>query len=131
METTDDKMERRLYSHDLAPLPKEMDIIFKTMPDQVARPKDTQEVVQLVRKAISTNQPLVPRGAGTWGLGGSVPVKGGISIDMTAMDKIIAIDEANLIAVVQPGVTWKVLADALDAKGLFLPCYPSSAPSAT
>ncbi len=131
METTDDKMERRLYSHDLAPLPKEMDIIFKTMPDQVARPKYTQDVVQLVRKAISTKQPLVPRGAGTWGLGGSVPVKGGITLDMTAMDKIIAIDEANLTAVVQPGVTWKVLADALDAKGLFLPCYPSSAPSAT
>jgi len=131
METTDDKMERRLYSHDLAPLPKEMDVIFKTLPDQVVRPKYTQEVVQLVNKAISTGKPLVPRGAGTWGLGGSVPVKGGISIDMTSMDKIISIDEANLIAVVQPGVTWKTLADALDAKGLFLPCYPSSAPSAT
>ena len=131
METTDDKMERRLYSHDMAPLPKEMDIIFKTLPDQVVRPKYTQEVVQLVQKAISTKQPLVPRGAGSWGLGGSVPIKGGISIDMTAMDKIIKIDEVNLVAVVQPGVVWKVLADALDAKGLFLPCYPSSAPSAT
>jgi glycolate oxidase len=32
---------------------------------------------------------------------------------------------------VQPGITWKALSDALDAKGLFLPCYPSSAPSAT
>jgi glycolate oxidase len=131
METTNDKMERRLYSHDLAPLPKEMDVIFKTLPDQVVRPKYTEEVVQLVRKALSTNQPLVPRGAGTWGLGGSVPVKGGITLDMTAMDKIIAIDGANLVAVVQPGVTWQVLADELDKKGLFLPCYPSSAPSAT
>ena len=131
METKDDKMERRLYSHDLAPLPKEMDLIFKTMPDQVVRPKYTQDVVQIVRKALSTNQPIVPRGAGTWGLGGSVPVKGGITLDMTSMNKIIAIDETNLVATVQPGITWKALADALDAKGLFLPCYPSSAPSAT
>ena len=45
METTDDKMERRLYSHDLAPLPKEMDLIFKTMPDQVVRPAYTEDVV--------------------------------------------------------------------------------------
>lgn len=131
METTDDKMERRLYSHDLAPLPKEMDVIFKTMPDQVVRPAYTQDVVQIVRKAISTNKPVVPRGAGSWGLGGSVPVKGGITIDMTGMNKIIAIDEANLVVTVQAGITWKALADALDAKGLFLPCYPSSAPSAT
>ncbi|MBU0685946.1 MAG: FAD-binding oxidoreductase [Thermoplasmatota archaeon] len=131
METTDDKMERRLYSHDLAPLPKEMDLIFKTMPDQVVRPAYTQDVVQIVRKAISTNKPIVPRGAGSWGLGGSVPVKGGITIDMTGMNKIISIDETNLVVTVQAGITWKALADALDAKGLFLPCYPSSAPSAT
>jgi len=131
METSDDKMERRLYSHDLAPLPKEMDVIFKTMPDQVVRPAYTQDVVQMVKKAIATKKPLVPRGAGTWGLGGSVPVKGGTVLDMTGMSKILNIDEVNLVATVQPGISWKGLADALDAKGYFLPCYPSSAPSAT
>jgi len=131
METSDDKMERRLYSHDLAPLPKEMDVIFKTMPDQVVRPAYTQDVVQMVQKAIATKKPLVPRGAGTWGLGGSVPVKGGTVLDMTGMSKILSIDEVNLVVTVQPGISWKGLADALDAKGLFLPCYPSSAPSAT
>lgn len=131
MDTSSDKMERRLYSHDLAPLPKEMDVIFKTMPDQVARPAYTQDVVQLVKKAIATKKPLIPRGAGTWGLGGSVPVKGGTSIDMTGMNKILSIDETNLTVTVQPGISWKALADALDSKGYFLPCYPSSAPSAT
>ncbi len=131
MESTDDKMERRLYSHDLAPLPKEMDLIFKTMPDQVVRPAYTEDVVQIVRKAIATKKPIVPRGAGSWGLGGSVPVKGGITVDMTGMSKIISIDEANLVVTVQPGITWNALSEALDAKGLFLPCYPSSAPSAT
>ena len=131
METSDDKLERRLYSHDLAPLPKEMDVIFKTMPDQVIRPGYTEEVVQMVKKALATKKPIVPRGAGTWGLGGSVPVKGGYVLDMTAMNKIISIDDRNLSVTVQPGITWKALADALDARGLFLPCYPSSAPSAT
>jgi glycolate oxidase len=131
VESTHDEMERRLYSHDLAPLPKEMDVIFKTMPDEVKRPKDTQEIIQEVRRAISLNKPIIPRGAGSWGLGGSVPVKGGITFDMTAMNKIVEIDEKNLTVIAQPGVTWKALAEALDAKGLFLPCYPSSAPSAT
>jgi glycolate oxidase len=131
METSDDKLERRLYSHDLAPLPKEMDLIFKTMPDQVIRPKYAQEVAQMMAKAVATKKPIVPRGAGTWGLGGSVPVQGGYVLDMTAMDKIITIDDKNLVVTVQPGITWKALSDALDAKGLFLPCYPSSAPSAT
>jgi glycolate oxidase len=131
METSDDRLERTLYSHDLAPLPKEMDLIFKTMPDQVIRPAYTEEVVQMVKKALSTKKPIVPRGAGTWGLGGSVPVKGGYVLDMTAMNKILSIDERNLTVTVQPGITWKALGDALDDKGLFLPCYPSSAPSAT
>jgi glycolate oxidase len=131
METSNDKLERRLYSHDLAPLPKEMDVIFKTMPDSVVRPQYTEEVVQIVKKAIATAKPIVPRGAGTWGLGGSVPVKGGIVIDMTAMNKIISIDETNMIVTTQPGITWKALAEALDSKGYFLPCYPSSAPAAT
>jgi glycolate oxidase len=131
MDTSDDKLERRLYSHDLAPLPKEMDAIFKTTPDQVIRPGYTEEVAQMIRKAIATGKPIVPRGAGTWGLGGSVPVKGGYVLDMTAMNKIISIDETNLTVTVQPGITWKALSEALDAKGLFLPCYPSSAPSAT
>jgi len=131
METSDDKLERRLYSHDLAPLPKEMDVIFKTMPDQVVRPGYAQEVAQMVVKANATMKPIVPRGAGTWGLGGSVPVKGGYVLDMTAMNKVLALDEKNLSVTVQPGITWKALADILDSKGYFLPCYPSSAPSAT
>jgi len=131
MEATDDKLERRLYSHDLAPLPKEMDLVFKTMPDEVARPAYTQDVVQLIMRAAATGRPLVPRGAGTWGLGGSVPVKGGTVVDMTAMNNIVSIDNRNFTVTVQPGITWKALADTLDANGLFLPCYPSSAPSAT
>ncbi len=90
METSDDKLERRLYSHDLAPLPKEMDVLFKTMPDQVVRPNYTEDVVQMVKKANATGKPIVPRGAGTWGLGGSVPVKGGTVLDMTSMNKIIS-----------------------------------------
>ncbi len=131
METSNDKLERRLYSHDLAPLPKEMDVIFKTMPDQVVRPTYTQEVVQMVIKAASTNKPIVPRGAGTWGLGGSVPVKGGYVIDMTSMNKIVSLDERMMTVTIQPGITWKALADFLDSKGYFLPVYPSSFPSAT
>lgn len=128
---TEDEFERSLYGHDMAPLPKEMELAFKTKPDRVVRPKTEDDVVEIVQDAFRRRKPIVPRGAATWGLGGAVPVKGGIVVDLSTMDKILKIDEENMLAVVQAGITWKKLYDALLKKRLFLGAYPSSAPAAT
>lgn len=128
---TDDEFERRMYSHDIAPLPKEMEAIFNTMPDFVVRPKSAKEVSNIIHVAQRKKLPVIPRGGASWGLGGCIPVKGGILLDMSTMDNIIEIDGDNLTATVEAGITWKKLCDTLERKGYFLGAYPSSAPSAT
>ena len=91
------KFERLLYSHDLAPLPKESQIAFKNIPDIVVRPRSTEDVQKVVKIASAQGTPITPRGAATWGLAGSTPAYGGILIDMTAMmNKIVKIDEINI-----------------------------------
>jgi glycolate oxidase len=126
------KMERLLYSHDLAPLPNIVQVAFKNVPDVVVRPTSTEDLQKIVKIAIEEEIPITPRGGSTWGLAGSVPVFAGILIDFTgAMNNILKIDEVNLTVTAQAGCTWKKVYDACLEKGLLLGSYPSSAPSAT
>ncbi len=126
------EMERLLYSHDLAPLPKEAKLAFNVIPDVVVRPRTVEDVSKVVKIANENDVPITPRGASTWGLAGSTPAKGGILIDaMSGLNKIIGIDEENMTITCQAGVSWKQAYDAAWEKGFFLGSYPSSAPSAT
>ncbi len=126
------KFERLLYSHDLAPLPKEAQLAFKNIPDVVVRPRSTEDVRRVVTIAAEERVPITPRGSSTWGLGGSIPAFGGILIDMTGgMNRIVKIDSENLCVTAEAGATWKQVYDACLAKGLLLGSYPSSFPSAT
>jgi glycolate oxidase len=126
------KMERLLYSHDLAPLPNVAQLGFMNVPDIVVRPRSTADVQKIVKIANEEGVPIVPRGASTWGLGGSMPVFGGIVIDMAGvMNKVIDIDVDNLCCTVEAGADYKKVYEACMAKGLILGSYPSSFPSAT
>jgi glycolate oxidase len=125
------EFERRLYAHDVAPLPKMMEMGFKMMPDLVVRPKNANEVSRIVKWATEKELPVVPRGGACWALGGAVPVMGGIVVDMATMDDIINVDEENLTVTVEPGITWGDLYDAMLKKGYLIGSYPSSAPAAT
>ncbi|HVO77758.1 MAG TPA: FAD-binding oxidoreductase, partial [Methanomassiliicoccales archaeon] len=126
------KMERLLYSHDLAPLPKETQIAFKNVPDVVVRPRSTLDVQKVVKIANEEGAPITPRGASSWGLGGSMPVFGGIVLDLAGgMSKIVDIDVDNLCCTVEAGASYKQVYDACLEKGLILGSYPSSFPSAT
>jgi len=126
------KMERLLYSHDLAPLPSLAQIAFKNLPDVVVRPHTTEDVVKIVKIAAEEKVPITPRGASTWGLGGSTPVFGGILIDMSGgMNKILKVDKENLCVKAQAGCTWKQVMEAAEENGMMLGGYPSSFPSAT
>lgn len=126
------EMDRLLYAHDLAPLPKEAGIAFKHIPDVVVRPESVQELSKIAALAFKTGVAVTPRGASSWGLGGSMPVEGGILLDMSAkMNKVIAVDKVNMTVKAQAGCTWKQIMDACDAEGLFVGSTPSSFPSAT
>ena len=126
------EMDRLLYSHDLAPLPKEAGLAFQNIPDVIVRPSTTAEVAAIVKVAYDSGIAITPRGNSTWGLGGSMPTAGGILIDFASkMNKVVKVDVDNMMIRVQAGCTWKNASDACEKEGYILGSYPSSFPSAT
>jgi glycolate oxidase len=94
--------------------------------DVVVFPGSTADVSAIVRICAEHRLPMVPRGGGTGYTGGSVPTRGGVVISLERMNRILEIDEANLIAVVEPNVITGDLQDAVEKVGLFYPPDPAS-----
>ncbi len=99
---------------------------FRALPDAVAWPRTTADVVSLLRVARELGVPVVPRGAGTGYTGGSLPVQGGLVISFERMNSIVALDARARVAVVEPGVVNQELTKAAEAVGLFYPPDPAS-----
>jgi glycolate oxidase len=94
--------------------------------DVVVLPGTTAEVAAVAAVCNDARVPLVVRGAGTGYTGGAVPLQGGIVLSMERFDRILQIDEDNLLAVVQPHVITHDLQQAVEARGLFYPPDPAS-----
>src|SRR4051812_36200665 len=73
-------------------------------PDAVVLPRSTQSVATVLRFANQHRIPVTPRGAGYGYVGGCVPVQGGIVLSLARMNRLIEINAADFVAVVQPGV---------------------------
>ena len=94
--------------------------------DAVVFPATSREVSDIARLCNQHRIPMVPRGAGTGYTGGSVPMQGGVVIAFDRMNRILEIDEANLLAIVEPNVVTGDLQDAVEKVGLFYPPDPAS-----
>ena len=99
----------------------------KSIPDLVIRPHSTEQVSNTVSIANKHNIPICPRGAGTGLSGGSVPIKGGIALDLKNMDRIVELNARDLTVTVEPGVVTKDLQDEAAKHRLFYPPEPGSA----
>jgi glycolate oxidase len=95
-------------------------------PEVVTKPKNVQEVAALMKLCNDNLIPVTPRGAGTGLSGGSLPIMGGLLIAMERFNQILAIDEQNLQATVEPGVITEEFIEAVAAKGLLYPVDPAS-----
>jgi glycolate oxidase len=95
-------------------------------PLAVAFPRSTADVATIVRLAAEHRVPIVPRGAGSGLSGGAIAVDGALTMVMTKMARILEMDRANLVAVVQPGVVNAELGRAAAEAGLFYPPDPAS-----
>src|SRR5437762_7828519 len=96
------------------------------LPMAVALPETTDQVSAIVHLAAEHRIPIVPRGAGTGLSGASGGIEGAITVAFTRMNRVLEIDRANLVAIVQPGVINADLKAAVAKEGLFYPPDPAS-----
>jgi glycolate oxidase len=104
----------------------EADLCDAGTPVAVVRPRDTAEVAATVRVAAAHGVPVVPQGARTGLAGAANAVDGGIVLSLTEMNRILELDHAERIAVVQPGVINAELRRAVAKEGLAYPPDPGS-----
>lgn len=95
-------------------------------PDAVIWVNDTSEVVEVVRVAAEHKVPIIPFGAGTSLEGHINAPEGGLSLDMSNMNKVLSVNERDLDCVVQPGISRKALNDYVRDQGLFFPIDPGA-----
>jgi glycolate oxidase len=110
--------QRLAYSFD-ATFPQDV-------PDVALTPGSTEEVAAILRLAAREGLPVHPRGAGTSLAGGALPLGGGIALSLARMNRILALDAADGVAVVEPGVVTADLQRAVERMGLFYPPDPAS-----
>lgn len=95
-------------------------------PDAVVYAHSHDDVVEVVRIAARHRLPLIPFGAGSSLEGHVLAVAGGVSLDLTRLDRVLRIDVEDLSATVQAGVTRLALNEALRGSGLFFPIDPGA-----
>ena len=114
----EDALSRELYGTDALKRSHPADI--------VVLPGSTDEVSAIARLCDEARVPIVVRGAGTGYTGGAVPTHGGLVMSLERMNRILEIDELNLLARVQPNVITGDLQEAVERVGLFYPPDPAS-----
>lgn len=108
------------YSRDMMPLAE------SGRPLAVVLPSDVEGVQATVRACAEAKVPIVPRGAGSGLSGAANAIDGCVVLVMTKFDRILEIDTANRLAVVQPGVVNLDFRNAVEKHGLFYPPDPAS-----
>ena len=89
-------------------------------PEIVAKPVSTDQVSAIVKLAAEHKVPIVPYGGGTGLMGGVLPVKGGITIDLKGMNRILSISQQDKAVYVEAGVVLRILEEELNRKRLIL-----------
>ncbi|MGE4264645.1 MAG: FAD-linked oxidase C-terminal domain-containing protein [Desulfovibrio sp.] len=111
--------DRFSYAYDAA-------VLDPVLPGLVVRPESREALGRVVKLCNDNGLPLTVRGSGTNLSGGTIPSKGGVVVLTNALNKILEINEADLYAVVEPGVITAKFAAEVASRGLFYPPDPGS-----
>lgn len=95
-----------------------------SMPEVLVRARSTEEISGIMKLAYERTIPVTVRGSGTGLVGAAVPVKGGILLETTAMNKILELDKDTLTVTVQPGVLLMELAAFAEENDFLYPPDP-------
>lgn len=110
----------------LEPYTHDETVGLRADPEVVVRVRSAEQVSEIFRLAQRERVPVTPRGAGYGLSGGSVPVHGGIVLSTEKMNRILEIDQENLMVTVEPGVITGEIHRAVEEEGLFYPPDPAS-----
>jgi glycolate oxidase len=128
---SDSELERVVYSGDPSVLPQyHYRWKKKYLADYAVRVDNLDEIEGVLRIAREHRLPVVPRGGASSCMSSSSPSRGGISLDMKLMNRILEINKEEMYVRVEPGVTFEALSGSLEKDELTLGIYPSSAKSA-
>src|SRR5687767_15622324 len=105
--------------------------LFRALADFVVFPQSAEHVSALVKLAQREEMPFVARGAGTGLSGGCLPAEGGLVISLMRMNRVLEVDYANQIAVVEPGLVNLHLSHAVAPRGYYYAPDPSSQQACT
>ncbi len=95
------------------------DFTLQGIPDMVVKPKNSEEVSEILKVANKYGTKVIPRGNGADLTGGAKPIgDGGIILDVTLMNKILDVDEKNRIVTVEVGISWSELCEQLSNVGI-------------
>ena len=95
-------------------------------PQGVVFAKSRQDVVDALKLASQFEVPVIPYGVGSSLEGHLLAVRGGISLDVSSMSQVLAVNPEDLTVTVQPGVTRKQLNEAINKQGIFFPIDPGA-----
>lgn len=128
-----DEADRTIYGIDYFWLPRMLIDRGQVppLPDYVVAPNTVNELSRVVKLANLHKIPLVPWGGGSGTQGGTMPVYGGISVDMKRLNRLVEINETSYTVTAQAGINGYDLECALNEKGFTMPHYPASVHSAT
>ena len=98
----------------------------RSRPDAVVFVESTDEVASVMSTAHRAAIPCLPRGCATNLTGGTIPVQGGIVVEMARMRRVVEIDTANECMIVEPGIYNQEISDILDPLGYYYAPDPSS-----
>jgi D-lactate dehydrogenase (cytochrome) len=96
------------------------------LPQAVAFPSSTEDVAAIVRVCVRHGTPVVPFGAGTSLEGHVLPTRGGVTVNLSRMERVLAVNVADMDVRVQPGVRRVALNEQLARHGLFFPVDPGA-----
>ena len=99
---------------------------YRQPPMLVALPQTTRQVSQVLRWCHAEGVKVVPRGSGTSLSGGALPLADAVLLGMARFNRVLEIDYADRLAVVQPGVTNLAVTRAVEAEGFYYAPDPSS-----
>jgi D-lactate dehydrogenase (cytochrome) len=98
----------------------------EALPDAVVFAQTTEDVADCVRLCVAHEVPVVPFGAGTSVEGNALPIRGGVSLDLSGMDRIIMVNAEDFDCIVEAGVRREQLNVYLRDTGLFFPIDPGA-----